>query len=109
VLVVRYEDLLFAPEVCLRRVLTHFGLWHGERAIAAALRYVHRDAIRSRLDPAETEMVIAPEGAGGIMRFAHSDGEFMRAAMQRYLRCEFGYGCAAGDPVMAAFWEQQAD
>jgi hypothetical protein len=33
----------------------------------------------------------------------------MRAAMQRYLRCEFGYGCAAGDPVMAAFWEQQAD
>jgi hypothetical protein len=109
VLVVRYEDLLVAPEACLRRVLTHFGLWHGERAIAAALRYVHRDAIRARLDPSETELVMAPEGAGGVVCFAASDGAFVRAAMQRYLRCDFGYGYAGAQPVMAALWEQQAD
>jgi len=109
VLVVRYEDLLVAPEVCLTRVLTHFGLWHGERAIAAGLRYVHRDAIRSRLDPSETELVMAPEGAGSVVRFEASDGAFIRAAMQRYLRCDFGYGYAAAEPVMAALWEQQGD
>lgn len=109
VLVVRYEDLLVAPEACLRRVLTHFGLWHGECAIAAALRYVHRDAIRSRLDPSETELVMAPEGAGGIVRFTPSDGAFMCAAMQRYLRCDFGYGYVTAEPEMAALWEQQAD
>ena len=111
VLVVRYEDLLVAPEVCLQRVLTHFGLWHGERAIAAGLRYVHRDAIRSRLDPSETELVMAPEGAGSVVRFEASDGAFIRAAMQRYLRCDFGYGYAAApaEAGMAALWEQQGD
>ncbi len=53
---------------------------------------------------------MAPEGAGGIVRFAASDGAFMRAAMQRYLRCDFGYGyVSAPQPVIAALWEQQAD
>jgi hypothetical protein len=109
VLVVRYEDLQVAPEICLRRVLTHFGLSHGERAVGAALRYVRRDAIRSRLDPAETELVMAPEGADGIVCFAASDGAFIRAAMQRYLRCDFGYGYAIAPAKLATLLESQAD
>jgi uncharacterized membrane protein YkvA (DUF1232 family) len=59
VLVVRYEELLADPAVCLRRVAVHLGIELGDHAIAAALRMGDRDTIRSLLDPNDHQLIAA--------------------------------------------------
>ena len=68
------------------------GIRLGDRSITAALHFVDRGAIRAKLDPAEAEIVVPPHGAGHTVHFSHDDKAFMRAAMRRHLRCDFGYG-----------------
>jgi hypothetical protein len=92
ILIVRYEDLQRAPDSCLRRIAAHYGIRLGDRSITAALHFVDRGAIRAKLDPAEAEIVVPPHGAGHTVHFSHDDRAFMRAAMRRHLRCDFGYG-----------------
>ncbi len=92
VLVVRYEDLQAAPELCLRRIAAHFGIGLGDQAIAAALRYIDRDSIRARLDPSDDAAVVPPEQGRDQVEFAPADMAFVHAAMERHLRRDFGYG-----------------
>ncbi len=92
VLVVRYEDLKASPEACLRRIAIHFHIDMSDDAVATALRFVGRDAIRARLDPTNTEVVIPPDDARPDVTFARDDGEFLRSAFARHLRHDFGYG-----------------
>ena len=102
VLIVRYEDLLDAPGDCLRRIAAHYRMRLGDGAIDAALRYVRRDAMRSRLDPRESEIVVSPDDARDVVVFAPSDEAFMRMALQRHLRSDFGYGYPGRDTMRSA-------
>ena len=91
VLVVRYEDLKVSPETCLRRIADHYGLRLSDEAIAAALRYRGREAIRALLDPCETEIIV-PSVEPGPAVFTAADEAYIRATARRFLRCDFGYG-----------------
>jgi hypothetical protein len=92
VLVVRYEDLRVAPEACLRRIAAHLHIDLSDDAVALALRFVGRGAMRARLDPTNTEVVIPPDDAIANVTFAEDDLEFLRNTLARYLRHDFGYG-----------------
>ncbi len=94
ILVLRYEDLQKAPDVWLQRIAAHYRIRLDERALAAALRYVDRDAIRAQLDPTDTEIVVPDDGVKqGV--FTAADEAFIRNAVARYLRHDFGYGYGA--------------
>jgi hypothetical protein len=94
ILVIRYEELRVSPETCLRRIAAHYGIRLSEAAIAAALRYRDREAIRVLLDPKETEIVVPPDEPGPAV-FTISDEAFIRATAERFLHCDFGYGYIA--------------
>lgn len=94
VLVVRYEDLRASPAKWLRLIAAHYGIQLSQRAIAMALRYVDRAAIRERLDPSDTEVVVPADDAGDVAGFAPEEAAFMRMAMRSCLRWDFGYGYA---------------
>jgi len=95
ILVVRYEDLRADPEACLRRIAAHMRLDLGDAAFAQALQFAARDAIRSLLDPNDSEIAVPPDGASASVTYGPDDEAFMRNAMTRYLRHDFGYRYAA--------------
>ena len=92
VLVVRYEDLQTDTDYWLRRIAAHMRLGLSDAAFAEALRFARRDAIRTRLDPSDTEIAVPPDGASAAVVFSHGDKAFMRNAMARCMRHDFGYG-----------------
>lgn len=92
VLVVRYEDLQADPAACLRRIAAHWRIHLDEAAFAEALRFTGRGAIRSLLDPADTEMVVPSDGTTSSVVYTRADEAFLRATTARYLRHDFGYG-----------------
>jgi hypothetical protein len=92
VLVVRYEDLKADPEACLRRVAAHMQLDLHDGAIATALRFGGRDAMRTLLDPTNAEIIIPPDDAALAAVYTPEDEAFMRNTFARYLRHDFGYG-----------------
>ena len=92
VLVVRYEDLTAAPELWLRRIAGHFHIELSDDAVAMALRFVDRGAMRALLDPTNTEIVIPSDDANSTVAFTTNDMEFMTNAVTGYLRHDFGYG-----------------
>jgi hypothetical protein len=92
VLIVRYEDLQANPECCLRRIAMHLRIRLDDRAIAVALRYVSRQAMRSLVDPDEIEVVVPTDDAQTQATFSSADEAFMRNAMRRHLRFDLGYG-----------------
>ena len=92
VLVVRYEELLTAPAQWLRRIASHYNITLEEPAITAALQHVDRDAIRERLDPGDEAIVVPSSGIAAALSFVPEDIAFIRVAMQRHLRWDFGYG-----------------
>jgi Sulfotransferase family/Protein of unknown function (DUF1232) len=95
VLVVRYEDLQSNPEATLRRIAAHLRVDLNEDAVATALRFVSRDAIRGSLDPTNTEIIVPPDDTGPAVTYSPEDDEFIHNTFTRYLRHDFGYG----DPV----------
>jgi hypothetical protein len=92
VLVVQYEDLRSHPEACLRRIARHLRIDMNDDAIAAALRFVSRDAMRAMLDPENSEVVIPSDDAPGNVAFTQDDIAFMGDTFASYLRHDFGYG-----------------
>ncbi|MEJ0017236.1 MAG: sulfotransferase domain-containing protein [Acetobacteraceae bacterium] len=95
VLLVHYEDLQAAPAIWLRRIAAHYGIELSSQAIAAAMRYVERDAIRIRLDPHDTEIVVPSEEVRRSTQFAPEDAALIGLAIRRHLRCDLGYGYPA--------------
>jgi hypothetical protein len=101
VLVVRYEDLQTDTEYWLRRIAAHMRLGLSDAAFAEALRFARRDAIRIRLDPSDTEIAVPPDGASSAVVFSHGDKAFVRNAMARCMRHDFGYGYTRALPPTA--------
>jgi hypothetical protein len=99
ILVVRYEELQVEPELCLRRIAAHWRLDLGDEAFAEALRFVDREAIRSLLDPEDTEIAVPPDGASSSVIYSRADDAFVNNTLSRYLRHDFRYGYANGGPV----------
>jgi uncharacterized membrane protein YkvA (DUF1232 family) len=110
ILVVRYEDLKASPDCCIRRIAGHYGIQLSNEAIAAALCYVDRDAIRLLLDPTDKEFVIPPVDASASV-FAPADEAYIWSAMRRHLRYDFGYGYNSRNRLLgyAADGTQQCD
>jgi hypothetical protein len=103
ILVVRYEDLQTEPEACLRRVALHWKIDISEAAFCAALRFTSRDAIRSMLDPDDTEKVVPTrEEANAINAYSQADEVFLRNTIAHYLRHDFGYGYSFNAPSFPA-------
>ena len=96
ILIVRYEDLQADTRACLRRIATHMRLDLSDPALARALQFAERDAIRALLDPTDTEIAVPPDGASASVVYGGRDKAFMRNAMARYLRYDFGYGYDRG-------------
>jgi hypothetical protein len=92
VLAVRYEDLLADPEASLRRVVAHLRVDLSDRAIAVALRFIGRDAIRALLDPTGTEVIVPTNEPRAAVMYGPEDEAFIRNTCARHLRHDFGYG-----------------
>ena len=92
VLIVRYEDLQNDTEAILRRIASHLRIDLDREAMATALRFVSRNAIRELLDPVDAEIVVPPADTAAGVFYSPGDEQFIRNAFARYLRHDFGYG-----------------
>ncbi len=92
VLVVRYEDLQADPRGCLKRIGAHLRLPLDDDALAVALDYASRDALRSQLNPEDAAAIMPTEEAKAAVSFSAADQAFMRGTFRRHLRHDFGYG-----------------
>ena len=102
ILVVRYEDLKENPEPWLRRIATHLDIDVNDDAIATALRFVSRDAMRALLDPTNTEIIIPPDDTGPPAFCTRHDMTFMRNTFADYLRYDYGYPHLSSDDTEEA-------
>jgi hypothetical protein len=98
VLVVHYEELKSRPEACLRRIAKHFRIDMNDDAVATALRFVSRDAMRAMLDPTNTEIVMPSDDIHANATFTQDDIAFISDTFASYLRHDFGYG-RSGKPA----------
>jgi hypothetical protein len=90
--VVRYKDLKFHPAACPRRIAMHFCIDMNDDAVATAMRFVSRDAMRAMLDPTDTEVVMPSHDTRASAAFTQDDITFIGNTFASYLRHDFGYG-----------------
>ena len=99
------------PEANLRRAAAHLQIEISNADVATALRLGGRDAMRTLLDPTNSEIVIPSDDVDMTVVYSPDDEAFMRNAFARYLRHDFGYGRladldirpgAAGDPTLSS-------
>jgi hypothetical protein len=90
VLVVRYEDLNAEPALWLARVAAHLRLPADAAALAAALQFTSKDAIRARQDPMAGEIIV-PDAQTPRLAFSDAERGVIAGILRRYLRWDFGY------------------
>ncbi len=91
VLFVRYEDVRADPGTWLMRMAAHFGVTLGAEDVAAALPYRAHEAVRAKLDPGETEIVIPEAELRRAIRFSDADLAYLGEVFRRFLRHDLGY------------------
>jgi hypothetical protein len=106
VLVIRYEDMLAAPERWLRRAADHLGVPLDASAVKAGLAVSSREAVRDQLDLGYGEVIVPDSEARARVTLAPEEDAVLTATFARYLRHDFGYGYAR--PAYAAAPEGRA-
>ena len=96
ILIVRYEDLQAHPDVWLRNIASHCRIDLDQKSVEAALCFSSREAIRSQLDPSDTEIIVPSRPAATSVEYHAADEAFVRHTIRRYLRHDFGYGYLKG-------------
>ncbi|HKT53066.1 MAG TPA: sulfotransferase [Caulobacteraceae bacterium] len=101
VLVIRYEDMLAAPERWLRRAADHLGVELDIAAIEAGLAVSSREAVRDQLDLGYGEVIVPDEKIRASATLTPEDEAVLTATFARHLRHDFGYGYARPDYALA--------
>jgi hypothetical protein len=101
VLIVHYEDVQAAPRYWLERMAAHLGVALSEDAVAAAMPYTGREALRALLDPDYGEVIIPAAEERGRMAFSSADTALFAAILEGHLRHPLGYDYGGGHRLAA--------
>lgn len=91
VMVVRYEDLMAAPEHWVRRIWSHWGVELSEADVAAAMAVNSRAAVAAHQDAAYGETIVPERAARDAARLSWKDAATVGGHLASHLRCDFGY------------------
>ncbi|MBV9653589.1 MAG: sulfotransferase [Acetobacteraceae bacterium] len=92
VMILRYEDVIAAPDLWVRKVAAHWRIALSDRALEAAAAFISRDAVQARLDPTHAERIIPQDTAAPLRAWSAKDHRTADAIIGRYLRHDHGYG-----------------
>lgn len=94
VLIIRYEDMLAAPERWLRRAADHLGVGLDSASVQAGLAVSSREAVRDQLDLGYGEVIVPDAEIRASVSLTPAEEAVLTATFARHLRHDFGYGYA---------------